>query len=115
MHAALTADWCCCQRTNCSKDALFMTTQQGLVTADVGKNFHPDGCTSMKKPSGYGPEFAHVVGVDFRAWSYGRYGVEGRATTTKPPLPTGDGAGFAGAKRQTMTASPGQFNQCNAS
>jgi hypothetical protein len=29
MHAALTADWCCCQRTNCSKDALFMTTQHG--------------------------------------------------------------------------------------
>lgn len=90
------AGWCWCQRTNCSKAALFLTiptyfARHGYVTAGVGKIFHPAGCTYVHstQPHGtYGADFSHVVGDDYRAWNYGLYGVEGRATTDPHyPLP----------------------------
>jgi iduronate 2-sulfatase len=75
--------WCWCQRTNCEADSLFMTlptyfAQNGHVTSGNGKLFHPDACTLLRgiEPS-FGPDFAHLVGDDARAWNHGDYGVEG--------------------------------------
>ena len=70
--------WCWCQRTQCREDELFMTlptylAQHGYATSGTGKIFHPDACSSKA----YGPNFAHTVGDDYRAWSTGVYGVEG--------------------------------------
>ena len=65
--------------------------RNGFATTGAGKIFHPDACTYMhsNQPSGpYSREFSHLVGDDYRAWSYGEYGVEGRATTDpNRPLP----------------------------
>lgn len=91
------AGWCWCQRTNCTKAELFMTlptyfaSHGSYVTAGVGKVFHPGGCTyvhSTQPHGSYGADFSHIVGDDYRAWNYGAYGVEGRATTDPDrPLP----------------------------
>lgn len=74
--------WCWCQRGKCAKDKLFMTiptyfAQNGYVTAGNGKVYHPDACNYLHVPNA-GPDFAHTVGDDFRAWNHGTYGVEGQ-------------------------------------
>jgi hypothetical protein len=60
--------------------------QNGVATSGNGKIFHPDACTKQDPP-GYGPDFAHLIGDDYRAWNTGDYGVEGRLVQPfAPPI-----------------------------